>query len=79
MNNKGLKRAAFDEMLKEQISIPNDTVGSHGAFGLGFYLEPAKYGTKYAHNGSNGDFTSGFIFYRKPKVGGLDNYAINWI
>jgi CubicO group peptidase (beta-lactamase class C family) len=69
MNNKGLKRATFDEMLKEQISIPNDTVGSHDAFGLGFYMEPTKYGTRYAHNGSNGDFTSGFIFYRKQKFG----------
>lgn len=69
MNSKGLKGASIDEMLKEQISIPNDTVGSHDAFGLGFYMEPTKYGIRYAHNGSNGDFTSGFMFYRKQKFG----------
>jgi len=69
MDGKGLKRASIDEMLKEQINIPNDTPGSHDAFGLGFYMEPTKYGVRYSHNGNNGDFTSGFLFYREQKFG----------
>jgi len=69
MDETILKKQSIDEMLKEQIVIPNDSKNSHDAFGLGFYIEQTKYGTRYSHNGSNGDFTSGFIMYPDQKSG----------
>jgi len=69
MDIKDLKKKSIDEMLKEQIIIPNGTTDTHEAFGLGFYMEPTQYGTRYSHNGSNGDFTSGFVFYKQQKFG----------
>jgi len=69
MDEKVLKKASINEMLKEQIIIPNGTPDTHEAFGLGFYMEPTPYGTRYSHNGSNGDFTSGFVFYKRQKFG----------
>jgi CubicO group peptidase (beta-lactamase class C family) len=69
MDDKVLKKSSINEMLKEQIIIPNGTPDTHEAFGLGFYMEPTPYGTRYSHNGSNGDFTSGFVFYKQQKFG----------
>jgi len=69
MDDKVLKKSSISEMLKEQIIIPNGTPDTHEAFGLGFYMETTPYGTRYSHNGSNGDFTSGFVFYKQQKFG----------
>src|SRR3569833_2741308 len=68
-DDKVLKKTSINEMLKEQIIIPNGTPDIHEAFGLGFYMESTPNWTRYSHNGSNGDFTSGFVFYKQQKFG----------
>ena len=64
MKNTGLRKVNIDEMLKEQ-----STINSNLTDGLGFEREPTKYGIRYQHTGNNGNFQSGFMFFKEQRNG----------
>ena len=72
MENKGLKKESFDEMLKMQSSIPKEMEPNWGdikGWGLGLAIEPTERGIRYSHGGDNGGFQAGCMFYREQKNG----------
>ncbi|MGD0078694.1 MAG: serine hydrolase domain-containing protein [Sedimentisphaerales bacterium] len=73
MNEKGLKKTSFDEMLKEYVQMPDDDnakrfMGQTG-YGLGFGMKSSIYGITYLHGGNNWGFTSGFMMNKEKKFG----------
>lgn len=73
MEEKGLEKETFDEMLKEQVVLPEDD-GLREDFGfeswgLGFIRASTPYGLKYAHGGINADFQAYFMLLKDKKYG----------
>jgi CubicO group peptidase (beta-lactamase class C family) len=73
MNGKGLSKTVGEEMLKPQIELPKDNTnvtdeGDH-AWGLGIAIGETPYGRRYEHGGNNGNFQSGFAFFKQQKFG----------
>jgi len=68
MDDKGLRKRSMDEMLKQQVVVPQDSSAfiSDGETGwtLGFAIKPTPYGQAFEHGGNNGGFQSGFLFYK---------------
>jgi len=72
MDHTGLKKSTVEEMLKEQAQVPKeDDLYSSGttSWGLGVGIEHTRYGIRYKHGGNNGDFQSGYMFYKERKNG----------
>jgi len=73
IDNKGLKKESFDEMLKAQVELSkqSDFYINSGdtAWGLGIAIGPTKYGTRYKHDGDMFSFQSGFMFFKEQKNG----------
>jgi len=73
MENKGLKKESFNEMLKEQVQLPEDDKERQysGAteWGLGFGRKPSVYGINYLHEGSTWGYTSSFMINKEKKFG----------
>lgn len=73
MGDSDLDPLLIEEMLKEQVEIPEDNptrqLTGQTAWGLGIAIEPTAYGIRYEHGGNNGDFQSGMMFFREKKLG----------
>ncbi len=72
MNEKLLNEKSVDELLKQQINVPDDdNLAKSGVSGyaLGFGIKPSKYGDFYVHGGNNWGYTSGFVINLKSKYG----------
>jgi CubicO group peptidase (beta-lactamase class C family) len=73
MEEKGLKRESFNEMLKAQVQIPDDDNlrKNFGVteYGLGFERKPSIYGMNLAHGGNNWGYSSFFMINREKKFG----------
>jgi len=67
MNEEGLKKESYDDMLKEQ--FPNTSKPGKGQWGLGIAIKPTEFGDEYSHDGFNLNFTSAFMFNKKQKFG----------
>jgi CubicO group peptidase (beta-lactamase class C family) len=73
MEEQGLKKENFNEMLKEQVHLPE----GHGlredfgfeAWGLGFIRASTPYGVKIAHGGMNPNFQSYFMLLKEKGFG----------
>jgi CubicO group peptidase (beta-lactamase class C family) len=73
MNEKGLKKTSFDEMLKEHVQIPDDDntkrFWGQTGYGCGFGMKSSIYGINYLHGGNNWGFTSSFMMNKEKKFG----------
>lgn len=73
MEEKGLHKNSFNEMLSSHTTIPEDdtnyTEDGVTSWGLGFGIKPFESDTLYMHGGSNGDFQSNFAFSKDKKYG----------
>jgi CubicO group peptidase (beta-lactamase class C family) len=73
MEDKGLKKESFDEMLKEQVQLPEDDkermYSGATEWGLGFGRKPSIYGINYIHEGSTRGYTSSFMINKEKKFG----------
>ena len=73
MNGKGLTKKSYDEMLKPQVMLEKDNhyFKDNGvyAWGLGIAIRKTPYGIMYEHGGNNGNFQSGFVFFKSQKNG----------
>jgi CubicO group peptidase (beta-lactamase class C family) len=67
MNEKGLKKSTYDEMLKVQ--FPATTNSENSKRGLGIVIEPSEFGPNYSHGGYNLNFSSEFMFNKEQKFG----------
>jgi CubicO group peptidase (beta-lactamase class C family) len=67
MNEKGLSKASFQEMFKQQTKVPEWDDADY--WGLGISMKKNAYGMRYMHSGNNGDFTCYFIMYKDKKTG----------
>ncbi len=73
LKEKGLEKDLFNEMLTEQVRLPEDD-GLREDFGfeawsLGFILASTPYGVKYAHGGMNENFQSYFMLVKDKGFG----------
>ena len=67
INEEGLKKETYDEMLKVQIQIPFRTDSS--SYCLGIEMKPTRFGNEYMHDGYNRNFYSAFMFNKVQKFG----------
>ncbi|MGD0781303.1 MAG: serine hydrolase domain-containing protein, partial [Candidatus Aminicenantales bacterium] len=67
IQEKGLKKTTYDEMLKAhvQISPKNDSI----SYCLGIEMKPTRFGNEYMHDGYNLNFYSAFMFNKEQKFG----------
>jgi CubicO group peptidase (beta-lactamase class C family) len=68
MEHKGISQTSLDEILKSQIQLPEE-YKPDTAWGLGIAIRPTRYGLSYEHGGNNGDFQSGFQYFKAQKMG----------
>lgn len=68
-----LQKPLRDEMLTEQIDLPEDSdtrrITGQTAWGLGIAIRPTRYGVRHEHGGNNGDFQSGMMFFADRGLG----------
>jgi CubicO group peptidase (beta-lactamase class C family) len=73
MQDKGLKKESINEMLKEQVQLPDDAndrkFNGITEWSLGFGRKPSIYGINYMHGGNNSGYTSTFMFNKDNKFG----------
>jgi CubicO group peptidase (beta-lactamase class C family) len=72
MKEKGLCGESFKEMFTEQVKVPvSNKFAADGTTGwaLGLSLRQTPAGIRYKHEGNNGNFQSGFVFYRAQQNG----------
>jgi CubicO group peptidase (beta-lactamase class C family) len=72
IQQQGLKKSTFSEMLAEQIHfVPSDEITQTGQTGwcLGFSMKPTPYGMRYLHTGNNHDFQAYCCFNKEKKYG----------
>jgi hypothetical protein len=67
INEEGLKKETYDEMLKVQIQVPFRTDSS--SYCLGIEMKPTRFGNEYMHDGYNRNFYSAFMFNKVQKFG----------
>ena len=67
MNEKGLKKESYDEMLKVQ--FPDASEHGKNQWGLGIAISPSEFGNEYSHGGYNLNFSSNFMFNKKQRFG----------
>lgn len=72
INEEGLQKATFHEMLKEQIHFSDDSelkkIGQTG-WCLGLSMRPTPYGMRYLHTGNNHDFQAYCCFNKEKRYG----------
>lgn len=73
MNEKGLKKETYQEMLKEHVRLPEgeylrDDMGFDG-FSLGFIRDESPYGLKHLHGGINPNFQAYFMMIKDKEYG----------
>ena len=69
MKEKGLKRPYLDSMLAPRVRMIEDGKPTSMFYGYGFVVDTTEYGVRYQHTGNNGNFTGGFMFFRKQQDG----------
>jgi CubicO group peptidase (beta-lactamase class C family) len=72
INETGLKKATYDEMLMEHVRFAEDNeLLKYGQTGwaLGFAMKPTPFGIRYQHTGNNSGFQSFCYFYKEKKTG----------
>lgn len=73
IEEKGLKKESFNEMLKMQVQVPDDDnlrkYSDVTEYSLGFERKPSNYGMNFAHGGNNWGFSSFFINNKEKKFG----------
>lgn len=73
MEEQGLKKNSFDEMLEEQVILPENSnlrkSFGFNSWGLGFVRAFTPYGIKYAHGGMNPYFQGYFMIIKDQKFG----------
>jgi CubicO group peptidase (beta-lactamase class C family) len=73
MEHKGISKTSLDEILKEQVQVPKDSevfiYDGDTAWGLGVGIIPSSFGIIYEHGGNNGDFQSGWQYFKAKKSG----------
>ena len=67
MNEEGLKKESYNDMLKPQ--FPNAFKPADNQRGLGIEIKSTEFGNEYSHNGFNLNFTSEFMFNKEQKFG----------
>lgn len=71
VNGTGLSKKTHHELLSPQIEVTDpgtrNDAGAH--WGLGVAIKETPFGTRYWHNGSNGDYTSEFEIFKESKSG----------
>ena len=67
MNEKGLKKESYDDILKVQ--FPDASEPGKNQWGLGIAILPSEFGNEYSHGGFNLNFSSNFMFNKKQKFG----------
>ena len=67
MQEKGLKKETYNEMLKPQILIPSRT--DSASYCLGIEMRPTRFGSEYLHDGYNRNFSSAFMFNKEQRFG----------
>ena len=67
MNEKGLTKKSYDDMLTAQFS--NALKPGQDQRGLGIVIKPTEFGDEYSHDGFNLNFTCAFMFNKKQKFG----------
>ena len=73
MNEKGLKKETYQEMLKEHVRLPEgeylrDEMG-FDSFSLGFIRDESPSGLKHLHGGVNPNFQAYFMIIKDKKYG----------
>lgn len=72
IQQEGLRKSTFSEMLTEQIHFSADEeIAKTGQTGwcLGFSMKPTPYGMRYLHTGNNHDFQAYCCFNKEKKYG----------
>ena len=73
MENEGLMKASFNEMLGKQTELPEDEILrrylGYTEWGLGFGRQPSEYGMNLSHPGNNIGYTSFFLMNKEKKFG----------
>ncbi len=73
IEEKGLVKEGFKEMLKAQVQVPDDNnlrkYSGVTEFSLGFERKPSNYGMNFAHGGNNWGFSSFFTINKEKKFG----------
>jgi Beta-lactamase class C and other penicillin binding proteins len=67
IQEEGLKKETYDEMLKVQVQIPSKTDSS--SYCLGIMMKPSEFGNEYMHDGYNLNFYCAFMFNKEQKFG----------
>jgi CubicO group peptidase (beta-lactamase class C family) len=67
MQEKGLNKNTYNEMLKPQVQIPSRA--DSASYCLGIEMKPSSFGNEYMHDGYNRNFSSAFIFNKEQKFG----------
>ena len=67
MQEQGLKKKTYDEMLKAQVLIPSSSDSSY--YCLGIEMKHTRFGNEYMHDGYNLNFYSAFMFNKAQKFG----------
>jgi CubicO group peptidase (beta-lactamase class C family) len=67
IQEEGLKKETYHEMLKVQVQIPSKTDNS--SYCLGIMMKPSEFGNEYMHDGYNLNFYSAFMFNKEQKFG----------
>jgi CubicO group peptidase (beta-lactamase class C family) len=67
IQEKGLKKETFNEMLKPHIRISPKT--DNRSYCLGIETKPTRFGNEYMHDGYNRNFYSAFMFNKEKKFG----------
>ena len=69
MKNKGLKSEYVDSLLQPRVRVTDNGKPTNMYYAYGFVVDSTKYGVRYQHTGNNGNFTGGFMFFRKKEIG----------
>jgi CubicO group peptidase (beta-lactamase class C family) len=69
MKEEGLRRPSLDSLLRPRVRITEDGQPTNMYYAYGFVVDSTEFGLRYQHTGNNGNFTGGFMFFRKPQTG----------
>jgi CubicO group peptidase (beta-lactamase class C family) len=67
MNEEGLKKETYNDMLRVQ--FPNASKPGERQWGLGIAIKETDLGEQYSHGGFNLNFSSEFMFNKRQKFG----------
>jgi CubicO group peptidase (beta-lactamase class C family) len=67
IQQEGLNKESYDEMLRVYVRTPSGTDSM--SWGLGIMIKPSEFGVEYMHDGSNLNFSSAFMFNKEHEFG----------